>query len=329
MSELNLNDEFLAALEQALDAGAHQAVREVLSSQPNSALDRCPAARLLLFRTCFDAADFAAARLRLDRLKTSHPREAVLHLWDSRLCAAEGDSEGADAAYSRAIHCSATPPQLAVIGAWLDMSLGNFDHLRDRFRKLQTFGEQPVDGEIATTRRLAKNLSSLHESQPELANEIATLRPWDRLFFSATPTGLVPTLRTGADPQALFDGVLQPEREKVEMERVNPLLSAQTPTLVVGVGTGAVVDSIASLPPVNGKKWATLLVVPRLIDLAAILLVRDWSQMFEDRSLHILGPDTRDLDAYLHADLRRVPQQYFFPSLTIAPDDFAIPSTLR
>lgn len=323
-----LSGQFLQQLQQALAQGAYEPVRVYLKSRPAGELDARPQSRLLLAQANFDAGDFAAALGDLERLQQSlnggvagfsDILSAAAAMLQARVHAAMGDGRDADLALEQAESIVSGSQDLLRTALLVHLTLCRWEAVESILAN-RTAGV--TDNFAAAT--LARNLLAMRTSQPDWAEELAAQRPWDTMFYVEIDGTWTPILRTGNDPQPLFDPTAQNQREALALTRCERSLSIMEPVLLLGVGTGRVVQELARVVPKQGKRLAMILVEPSRQWLAAILMSHDWSNLFHDRLIHLLGSSPRDLENFLRADYRRIPSRWDFAVCENADADFCV-----
>ena len=299
-----LTDEFVAKLAQALANGAHMPVRTVLQAAPTEELRRRPEARFLLAQSHFYAEDFDAAREELWQL----PMVAVTALWMARVAAADGDDDTVRESLQLARQDETAVGEIAVVEAQTSLARRRWQQAGD----CQTTLEQAAtrSDEAAVIRQVLANLLALHERQPELADRIAGLRPWDRFLVADDADGLIAAQRTGEGASFGFELEQQRAREQQEIQAILGNLDPTLPTLLIGTGGGWVIDQLTRASSRQGKRIGQIVVVPDWLDLARVLLMHDWSDAISNGALHFVGAKLEELEAWVRADLRRVPHSF-------------------
>ena len=322
-----LTEMLLAQMDSALAQGAYEPVHRLLASKADHELDGAPDAWLLRARSAFDLGDFDDAERGLVRLDSLGADRGVVAHWRARVLAAAGKEERADEGLEIVRASGLSSEQVATTELLVHLSLGRLDRLAPTSKGDQeTVDTSPsapsADGYVART--LARNLGSLRLRQPDLAARLGRLRPWDRFALVELEGIWTPLRKTGADPVPIFDPNEMNAREAQALAACQPELSLTTPVLMIGPGTGALVEQIGSIKPAQGKRVALVVVAPRWDELAALLMIHDWSELLRERALRFLGDDPHELIEYLSADLRRVPKTYRYVGCDLLGTEFSI-----
>ena len=321
-----LSQQLLETMSVALSRGAFTPVIDVLQSQPASAFGTFPVARLLLARAHFDAGHYDEALAELAQIKGPQPLDAAACQIRARVQAAQGHPENAERALEQARQMGHDNVELWANRLCVQLTLCRWQSAAEEAQRCRDWMAQQsgigAADDLPSLCRLTSNLVSLGRWQPALAERLARWRPWDRMFLGEHQGTLTPVMRTGADPAPLFDPEAQLRREQKALSRCQADISFMAPVLVLGLGTGQVVNELGQVPAQVGKRLAILVASPADEDLAGALLAHDWAALIDDRVIHFLAAEPDELESYLREDLRRVPRTYRYATCANAPDTF-------
>jgi tetratricopeptide (TPR) repeat protein len=318
-----LTSDQLQAVARALALGAYESVRVVLESRSLRELDETPGARLLLARSLFDAGDIAAAINLLDRVADSNAEAPLAHHWRARVFAADGRADAAIAAVERLRACNPPRELVAATTIWVALTLGQCAQAGSVASAEVADRDGSANDDSALAGRLARNVAAIAAVQPEVAPTVGRSRPWDRFAFVDLDGTWTPLRRTGRDPEPVFEPKSQHSREADALSHCEPQLTMTEPVLIVGLGTGNLINELARITPKVGKRLAMLVVAPNWLELAGLLMIHDWSALIQSRVIWFLGPDPAELDRYLRADLRRMPRSGQFSAAITTDSRFA------
>lgn len=299
MTRVTFNDELLAQLSEALDWGAFRPVRTVLEGAGPAQRDQWPLARLLLARALFDADEFGAAIDELAPLEAIESLAGLIASWRARIHAADGQRDAAHAALDADGFRELSLDEQFQTRVWACLSLTQWDRLRSLL-------DMP-HASASPAARLSRNLLAIRAHQPDVAERIARRRPWDRVQMVNLGGTWTPHLRTGDEPRAAFDPPTQHAREANALAECEPRLTIMAPAILLGAGTGKIIEELLRIVPKSGKEFAFLVVVTDWESLGGLFMVHDWSAGLALGRVRFLGPDPAELEDFLRADARRIP----------------------
>lgn len=311
-----LTNEFVEQLQTALDRGAYRAVRTLLEPRDPAELDAVPECWLLLARAVWDEGDFDKALAILDRARKPDQVQSQIDVWAARIAAAKGDRSLVEAVLQR-LATTSPPEQLLAVRLLVALSLGDILEVRPLLDEIRKF--IGVETAPSTLEIFANNVAALADKDLSLAKRLASSRPWDRLILNEENEINVPYRRAGDGPVPMIDLRTQIPIEEAALTANHPRLQITQPVLVLGTGTGHLIDQLCQVPPQHGKHLALLVIVFDWDQLAALLLYRDWSAQLSSGVIRLLGCDPAELRTYLSEDLRRLPSESVLLHRTLLP----------